>query len=53
MGLLIVIPLGGGSLIMAGTVAWALLWSGNTELSDWATDVLAQILRTPICTWAG
>jgi ABC-type transport system involved in multi-copper enzyme maturation permease subunit len=45
LGALIVVPLGGGSLIMAGIAAWALFWRGDYESTDWAIDGLAQMLR--------
>ncbi len=45
LGLLIIIPIGGGSLVLATLAAWSLFGSGDAERSEWAIDGMSRLLN--------
>ena len=44
LGLLIIVPIGGGSLVLAAIAGWSLFGGGDAQRSDWAINEMSGLL---------
>jgi ABC-type Na+ efflux pump permease subunit len=53
LGILVTVAIGGGGLMLAGIILWSIVARSDTELSQWARDLLRVLLGGAAGTFLG